>query len=226
MKKMLEIFKQVKVIIPLLDIIQQIPTHANFLKVLCTQKRNIHVPKEFFLAPGLSEILSQSIPIKYKDLGCPISCTIGDKTINKCLLDLGASVNLILYSVYQLHGLGELKLAKVTLQFVDCSIKKLMGEIEYVVIKTDHFIFPIDFIILESTPVNNPMSQIPLILGRPFSAISNALNNCRNGSMKISFGNITMDLTFSVLKISRTNNMIRRCKLASFKKISITKQLT
>ena len=38
MEKMLEIFKQVKVNIPLLEIVQQVPTYAKFLKDLCTQK--------------------------------------------------------------------------------------------------------------------------------------------------------------------------------------------
>ena len=153
------------------------------------------MPKKVFLAAGLSEVLSQSMPVKYKDPGCPtISVTIGDKTINKCLLDLGASVNLLPYSMYQQLGLGELKPTKVTLQLADRSIKKPIGEIEDVLIKVGEFIFPVDFIVLETQPVNNPMNQIPLILGRPFLATSNALINCRNGSMKISFGNMTIDL--------------------------------
>ena len=86
------------------------------------------MPKKVFLAASLSEVLSQSMPVKYKDPGCPtISCTIGDKTINKCLIDLGASVNLIPYSMHGQLGLGELKPTKVTLQFADRSIKKPMG---------------------------------------------------------------------------------------------------
>ena len=96
MEKMLEIFKQVKVNIPLLDIVRQVSIYAIFLKNLCTQKRQTHIPKKVFLAAGLSEVLSQSIPVKYKDPGCPtILNRIWDKTINKCLVDFGASVNLI-----------------------------------------------------------------------------------------------------------------------------------
>ena len=71
MKKMLEIFKQVKVNIPLLDIVQQVPTYVKFLKDLCTQKRHTQVPKKVFLAASLSEVLSQSMPVKYKDPSCP-----------------------------------------------------------------------------------------------------------------------------------------------------------
>ena len=40
----------------------------------------------------------------------------------------------------------------------------------------------------------DPKAQIPVILGRPFLATSNALINCRNGVMKLSFGNMTIEL--------------------------------
>jgi len=38
------------------------------------------------------------------------------------------------------------------------------------------------------------LSPIRVILGRPFLPTSNALINCRNGMMKLSFGNMTLDL--------------------------------
>ncbi|GKV23161.1 hypothetical protein SLEP1_g32926 [Rubroshorea leprosula] len=40
----------------------------------------------------------------------------------------------------------------------------------------------------------NSESKIPLILGRPFLATANALINCRNGLMKLSFGNMTLEV--------------------------------
>jgi hypothetical protein len=41
------------------------------------------------------------VAIKYKDPGCPtISCIIGVIQIDKALLDLGANVNLLPYSIY------------------------------------------------------------------------------------------------------------------------------
>jgi hypothetical protein len=39
-----------------------------------------------------------------------------------------------------------------------------------------------------------PDAEIPVILGRPFLAMANALINCRSGVMKISFGNMTVEL--------------------------------
>ena len=39
MDKVRQIFEQVRVNIPLLDVIQQVPTYAKYLKDLCTQKK-------------------------------------------------------------------------------------------------------------------------------------------------------------------------------------------
>lgn len=144
----------------------------------------------------MSSILSNNnSPIKYKDPGCPtISCTIGNTHVEKCLLDLGSSVNLLPLAVYRQLGLGDLKPTRVTLQLADRSVKVPQGIIEDVIIKVGEFYFPVDFIVLETQPVSSTKGQIPVILGRPFLATSNAIINCRNGSMKMSFGNMTADL--------------------------------
>ena len=72
--------KQVKVYIPLLDAIKQVPSYAKFLKDLCTIKRKLKVKKSVFMAEQVSTILSTNNKLKYKDPNCPtISCIIGDK---------------------------------------------------------------------------------------------------------------------------------------------------
>jgi hypothetical protein len=44
-------------------------------------------------------------------------------------------------------------------------------------------------------------SQIPVILGQPFLATANTLINCRMGVMKISFGNMIVELNiFHIIK--------------------------
>jgi hypothetical protein len=80
-------------------------------------------------------------------------------------LDLGASVNLLPYSVYVQLGLGELKPTSMTLQLADRSVKVPRGIVEDVLIKVDKFYFPVDFIVLDTEPVHNLVSQIPVILG-------------------------------------------------------------
>ncbi|KAK9190382.1 hypothetical protein WN943_018987 [Citrus x changshan-huyou] len=47
---------------------------------------------------------------------------------------------------------------------------------------------------LETETVVNNYKPIPIILGRPFLATANALINCRNGLMNLSFGNMTLEL--------------------------------
>ena len=68
------------------------------------------------------------------------------------------------------------------------------GIVEDVFIKVDAFYFLVDFVVLHIEPTLNASTQIHVILGHPFLATSNALINCRSGVMKISFGNMTVEL--------------------------------
>ena len=106
----LEVFKQVTINLPLLDAIRQIPAYAKFLKDMCTRKRKLSVHKKAFLASHVSSIIQNTTTPKYKDPGSPtIACTIGNFRVEKALLDLRASVNLLPFHVYLQLGLGEMK---------------------------------------------------------------------------------------------------------------------
>ena len=114
--KILEVLRQVKVNIPFLDMIKQVPTYEKFLKDLCTIERGLNVNKKAFLIEQVSAIIQCKSPVKYKYSGYPtISVMIGRKLVEKALLDLGASVNLLPHSVYKQLGLGELKPTSITL---------------------------------------------------------------------------------------------------------------
>ena len=192
---MLEVFKQVQVNIPLLDMILQVLTYAKFLKVLCTKKKTTNVPKRAFLAASVSSYLLSHMPIKYKDPGSPIiSCVIEETHIEKALLDLGASVNILPYSVYEQLGLKKLQPIGITLQLADRSFRIPKRMVENILIKVENFIFSVDFIILETEPISNPKGQILVILGRPFLATANVEINYRNRLMKLSFRNMTIEL--------------------------------
>ena len=104
--EMLEVLRQVKVNIPLFDMIKQVPTYAKFLKDLCIVKRGLNVDKNAFLTEKVSAIIQCKTPVKYKDPGCPtISVNIEGTCVEKALLDLGANVNLLPYSLYKQLGL-------------------------------------------------------------------------------------------------------------------------
>lgn len=83
---------------------------------------------------------------------------------------------------------------KITLQLIDRSVKIPRGVVEDVLIQVEKFYFLVDFIVLDTQPVLNNSTSIPVILGRPFLATSNALIHCKNGVLKLSFGNMTVKL--------------------------------
>ena len=192
---LLEVLRQVKVKIPILDIIKQVPGYAKFLKDLCTIKKGLGIEKKAFLTEQVSAIIQSKNPVKYKDPGSPtISVNIGGNCIDKSLLDLGASVNLLSYSVYKQLGLGELKPTNITLSLADRSVKIPKGIVEDVLVKIDKFYYPVDFVVLDTEPISNEPNHVPIILGRPFLATANAIVNCRNGVMQLTFGNMTLEL--------------------------------
>ena len=75
------------------------------------------------------------------------------------------------------------------------------GIVEDVLVKVDKFYYPMDFVVLDTELVPTRANYVPIILGRPFSATSNALINCRNGVMELTFGNMTMEL--NILHLNR-----------------------
>ncbi|RVW22966.1 Retrovirus-related Pol polyprotein from transposon 297 [Vitis vinifera] len=171
--EILDVLRQVKVNIPLLDMIKQVPTYAKFLKDLCTVKRGLNVTKQAFLTE--QSILEEP------------------KWRRHCLI-WGQVFNLLPYSIYKELGLGELKLTSITLSLADRSVKIPRGVIEDVLVQVDKFYYPVDFVVLDTDPIVKGINYVPIILGRPFLATSNAIINCRNGVMQLTFGNMTLEL--------------------------------
>ena len=180
----LEVLRQVKLNIPLLDMIKQVPTYAKFLKDLCTVKKGLGINKKAFLTEQVSSIIQCKTLLKYKDPeSSTISVNIGGTYIDKALLDLGASVNLLPYSMYKQLGLGELKPTNITLSLADWSVKIPKGIVEDVLVKVDNYYYLVDFVVLDTEPMAENTHQVPIILGRPFLATANAIVNYRNGIM-------------------------------------------
>ncbi|RVX08215.1 hypothetical protein CK203_017836 [Vitis vinifera] len=121
--------------------------------------------KKAFLTEQVSAIIQCKSPVKYKDSGCPtISVMIGGTIVEKALLDLGASVNLLPYSVYKQLGLGELKPTSITLSLEDRSVKIPRGIIEDVLVQVDNFYYLVDFVVLDTNPIVKETNYVPIIL--------------------------------------------------------------
>ena len=110
-------------------------------------------------------------------------------------------MNLLPYSMYKQLALGELKPTSITLSLANRYIKIPKGTIEDVLIQVDKFYYPVDFLVLDIEPVAVGANHVPIILGRPFLATSNAIINCRNGVMQLTFGNMTLEL--NILHLSK-----------------------
>ena len=124
---------------------------------------------------------------------------IGGTCVKKALLDLGASVNLLPYSMYKQLNLGELKPTSITLSLTNRSIKIPKGTVEDVLIQVDKFYYPVDFVVLDTEPIAMGTNYVPIILERPFLANSNVIINFQNGFMQLTFGNMTLVLNIFYL---------------------------
>ena len=215
-----EVLRQVKVNIPLLDMIKQVPTYAKFLKDLCTIKKGLSIEKKAFITEQVSAIIQSKTPVKYKDPGSPtILVNIEGTCIDKALLDLGATVNLLPYSMYKQLGLGELKPTNITLSLADRSVKIPKGIVEDVLVKIDKFYYPVDFVVLDTEPIASGPNHVPIILGRPFLATANAIINCQNGVMQLTFGNMTLEL--NIFHLSHKHKPVEGDKEGSYEVCSI-----
>ena len=145
--------------------------------------------------------------MKYKDPGSPtISVNIGGTCIDKVLLDLGASVNLLPYSVYKQLGLGDLKHSNITLSLADRSVKIPKGIVKDVLVKVDKFYYLVDFVVLDTEPIASGPNHAPIILGRAFLATSNVIINLWNGVMQLTFGNMTLEL--NIFHLSNKHKLV------------------
>ncbi|XP_022847548.1 uncharacterized protein LOC111370071 [Olea europaea var. sylvestris] len=159
--KFLEILKKLHVNIPFIDAILQIPNYSKFLKEMLTKKRKMPEHETITLSKECSVIIQHRIPPKLKDPGgFTLPCSIGNLQGINCLIDSGASINLIPLPLYRKFGLGDPKAASIILQLEDKTLKHPYGIVENMLIKTGEFIFPADSILLDIEEA----SQIPIIL--------------------------------------------------------------
>ncbi|GKD40270.1 DNA-directed DNA polymerase, partial [Tanacetum coccineum] len=161
------------------------PKYAKFLKGLLTNKARLEEACTMTMNERCSTILLNKLPSKEKDIGSfTIPCDIGQLHINNDLADLGASISLMPYTMYEKLVLGEPKATRMRLELADRSIQYPRGIIENVLIKVDKFVLPIDFVILDM-PED---SRVPIILGRPFLATARAMIDIFNKKITLMVG--------------------------------------
>ncbi|CAL8169132.1 unnamed protein product [Prunus armeniaca] len=196
-KDILETFRKVQVNIPLLDAIKQVPRYAKFLKELCTTRRRISNKEVVRLSENVFAVLQRKLPPKCKDPGSfTIPCVIGNTKFEHAMLDLGASINVMPYSIYASMNLGELKNDGVIIQLADRSNAYPKGVLEDVLVQVNHLIFTANFYVLEmedsaySTP-------LPILLGRPFMKTARTKIDVFKGTLTMEFDGDIIDFNIS-----------------------------
>ncbi|XP_071939643.1 uncharacterized protein [Coffea arabica] len=109
------------------------------------------------------------------------------------MLDLGASINVMPRSIYNLMNVGPLKETGVIIQLADRSNAYPDGVLEDILVQIDNLIFPADFYVLDMEDDNSNSS--PILLGRPF------LKTART-KIDVFTGTLTMEFDGDVIKFS------------------------
>ncbi|XP_020989624.1 uncharacterized protein LOC110276858 [Arachis duranensis] len=178
--KFLVVFRKLEINIPLAETLEQMPLYAKFLKELINKKRSWHEKETIMLTEECSAVIQRGIPPKLKDPGSfVVSCTIGKMTLEKALCDLGASINLMPLSVMRKLAIEEIKPTRISLVMADRSIKTPNGIVKNLLVKVGEFIFPADFVILDTEEEGNNS----IILGRPFLATIRVIIDVKKGEM-------------------------------------------
>ncbi|CAM8902453.1 unnamed protein product [Rhodiola kirilowii] len=184
-KDVWELFSRVEINIPLLEAIKQIPRYVKFLKELCTNRRRGNFVDQELMSRNVSAVIQRTVPPKFGDPGTyTIPCTIGNIWIENCMLDLGASINVLPYSIYSSLRIGPLEPAGLTIQLADRSCKQPEGKIEDVLVQVGELVFPADFYVLKMENCG-PNDHAPILLGRPFLKTSKMKIDCGSGMLSM-----------------------------------------
>ncbi|XP_073121862.1 uncharacterized protein [Henckelia pumila] len=109
---------------------------------------------------------------------------IGDIQLDTVMLDLGASLNVMTYSVYDSLNLGPLNKTEIVIQMADRSTIYPRGLLEDVLVQVDNLVFPADFYVLDMK--SNDLNS-PILLGRPFPKTSKSIIDVNNGTLTMEF---------------------------------------
>ncbi|KAM1405285.1 hypothetical protein ACFX2F_000134 [Malus domestica] len=112
------------------------------------------------------------------------------------MLDLGASINVMPYSIYASVNLGELQNDGVIIQLADRSNAYPKGVLDDVLVQVNHLVFPADFYVLEMEDSNHS-SQLPILLGQPFMKTTRTKIDVFKGTLTMEFDGEVIDFNIS-----------------------------
>ncbi|GKD33601.1 hypothetical protein Tco_1249110, partial [Tanacetum coccineum] len=99
--KFIDLIKEVRIDVPLVDVLAGIPIYRKFLKDLVSNKSKMEQISVAFLNEECSAIIQNKLSLKLGDHeSFLILCTLANSVKYLAFPDLGASINLMPYSMY------------------------------------------------------------------------------------------------------------------------------
>nr|GEV77650.1 reverse transcriptase domain-containing protein [Tanacetum cinerariifolium] len=196
--------RAIQINVPFVDVLARMPNYGKFLKELISNKYKIKQIFASFLSDESLVMIQNKVPPKLRDPGSfLIPCNFNKTFSCNALADLGASINLIPYSLYAKLSLKTLKPTKMSIRLADRSFQYPIGIAENMLVEVGKFTFPTDFIILEM----EKDSKVPLILGRPFLHTTDAVIRVKKKQLNLGVGTERMIINIdSVMKHSYSNH--------------------
>ncbi|XP_062075017.1 uncharacterized protein LOC133779029 [Humulus lupulus] len=141
---------------------KQVPPHAKLPKELSKNKRKLKGDKKMSVGENVSVILQRKLLPKCQDLGMSInSYTINKSRFDPCMIDLGARIDVMSYSIFASLNLGLLKETSVIIQLADHANAYPLRVVEDVLVQ--------------------------VLFGRPFLMTTNTKMDVRAGTLTMEF---------------------------------------
>nr|GFA87475.1 reverse transcriptase domain-containing protein [Tanacetum cinerariifolium] len=179
---------------------------ASTLKALIGNKEKLSEMARTTMNEHCLAVILNKLPRKLGDRGkFLIPCEFSGMDECLALAELGASINLMPFSVWKALSLPELTPTCMTLELADRSVSKPIGIAKDVSFKVGVFHFPADFVVVDFEP--DP--RVPLIIGRCFLKTSRALIDVHKGELTLRIGieAITYNLDQTVRYSANYNQM-------------------
>nr|GEY65634.1 reverse transcriptase domain-containing protein [Tanacetum cinerariifolium] len=180
--KFMEIFRDLHFELSFTDALVHMPKFVPMFKKLLNNKDKLIELTKMPLNENCSAVVLKKLPEKLGDPGrFLIPCDFLEFDNYLALADLGASINLMMLSIWKKLRLPTLNDTKMVLELADRTISKPTGVAENVFVKVGKFYFPADFVVLDFAV--DP--RVPLILGRPFLSTAHALIDVYEGEITL-----------------------------------------
>ncbi|KAL1540299.1 hypothetical protein AAHA92_24670 [Salvia divinorum] len=143
----MEIFGKLEINLPFLQALK-LPPFSRFIKEFIAGKTQSD--GKIVIGENVSAVIQKKkLPSKRTDPGVfTLPITIGGVKVEHAMCDLGASINVLPYSVYTKLMGARLIQTKVVIQLADRSCINPMGVLENVIVKVHDFLYPADFHVL------------------------------------------------------------------------------